>query len=168
MSDTRPHIRISAARREDISLLMTFIRELADYERLSEEVVATEADLRKSLFTGKPSAEAVIAWVDEVPAGFALVFHNFSTFLGRPGLYLEDLFVRPSYRRRGVGRGLLAYVAGLAVARGCGRLEWSVLDWNEMALGLYGKVGAIPMTEWTVHRLTGDALHTLASEMKVS
>ena len=165
MLDTGPDIRISEATREDISLLMIFIRELADYERLSEEVVATEADLRRSLFTGKPRAEAFIAWVDDVPAGFALVFYNFSTFVGRPGLYLEDLFVRPSYRRRGVGRRLLAHVAGLAVARGCGRLEWSVLDWNEMALGLYRKVGAVPMAEWTVHRLTGDALDALASEM---
>ena len=157
-------IRITEAKPADVPLILSLIRELADYERISDEVVATESDIERSLFSSRPYAEAVIAWLDNTPAGFALFFHSFSTFVGRPGLYLEDLFVRPVHRGRGVGRQLLAYVARLAVDRGCGRFEWSVLDWNELAIGMYRKAGAVPMDKWTVFRLTGDALHTLASE----
>ena len=126
-------------------------------------MTATEQELRESLFGFQPAAEVVIAYAGDEPAGFAVYFHTFSTFLGRRGLYLEDLFVVPSWRGRGLGRRLLAYVARVAIERDCGRLEWSVLDWNELALGVYRKIGARPMTEWTVQRLTGAALRDLAS-----
>ena len=133
---------------------------------MTDEVVADEATLRASLFEGRRVAEVVIASYDGVPAGFALFFHNFSTFLGRPGIYLEDLFVIPRLRGRGIGRVLLSYLARLAVERGCGRLEWWVLDWNEPAIRFYERLGAKPMDEWTTFRVTGKALEELARETR--
>ena len=158
-----PEIGIRAATEEDVPLLLSLIRELAGYERLSHEVSATEDLLRIHLFGERRAAEAVIGQHADEPAGFALFFPNFSTFLGRPGIYLEDLFVSPEFRGKGIGRAMLAYIAGLAKERGCGRLEWSVLDWNEPAIKLYRGIGAIPMDEWTVYRVTGKALDELAT-----
>ncbi|MEQ1507214.1 MAG: GNAT family N-acetyltransferase [Myxococcota bacterium] len=146
----------------DVPAILTFIRALAVYERLDHEVVATEDGLRSSLFGPAPGAEVVFAEQDGVPIGFALFFHNYSTFLGQRGLWLEDLFVDPDRRGAGVGRGLLAFLASVALDRGCGRLEWAVLDWNAPAIAFYGSLGATPMSDWTTHRLTGDALRTLA------
>lgn len=143
-------------------LILTLIRELADYERLSHEAVATEDSLREWLFGERAVAEVLIAEDGGDVAGFALFFHNFSTFLGRPGIYLEDLYVRPGFRRAGVGRGLLVHLARLARERGCGRLEWSVLDWNEPAIGFYGEIGASPVSGWTLYRVTGEVLEELA------
>ncbi len=154
---------ITPAVETDSVVLLQMIRELARYEKLEHEVVATEQDLRRSLFVERPAAEALIARVGGEPAGFALVFHNYSTFLGRRGLYLEDLFVRAGWRGRGLGTRILAYLARLAVERGCGRLEWSVLDWNEPALRFYRSLGATAMSDWTVQRLDGDALRALAA-----
>jgi GNAT superfamily N-acetyltransferase len=158
-----PHVRLQPATDRDVGIILRFIRELAAYEQIAHEVTATEEVLRESLFGSHPAAEVVIAYAGDEPAGFAVYFHTFSTFLGRRGLYLEDLFVVPQWRGLGLGRRLLAYVARIAVERGCGRMEWSVLDWNEMALGVYRKIGARPMDEWTVQRLTGAALRDLAS-----
>jgi GNAT superfamily N-acetyltransferase len=140
---------------------MRFIRDLAEYERLAHEVIATEEDIDRALFGARPFAEVIIAEYENEPAGFALFFHTFSTFLGQPGIYLEDLFVLPELRGKGVGRALLAHLARLTVERGCGRLEWSVLDWNEPAIGFYRSLGSMPMDEWTVHRVTGEALRKL-------
>jgi GNAT superfamily N-acetyltransferase len=151
-------VTIRAAQPPDAALLLELIRELAEYERLASQVVATESDLAASLFGERPAAEAILAEIDGQPAGFAIFFTNFSTFLGRPGLYLEDLFVRPAVRRRGVGKALFLYLARLAVERRCGRFEWSVLDWNQPAIAFYRSLGAMPLVEWTVFRLTGDAL----------
>jgi GNAT superfamily N-acetyltransferase len=156
-----PEIR--AATEDDVPLLLSLIRELAEYERLSREVVATEETLRDSLFGEKRVAETLLAYLRNDPAGFALFFHNFSTFLGRPGIYLEDLYVRPEFRGAGVGRALLVHIAGLARDRNCGRLEWSVLDWNEPAIGFYERIGAAPVSGWTVYRVTGQALEDLAA-----
>jgi GNAT superfamily N-acetyltransferase len=153
---------IRSASKNDVPLIATFIRELAAYEKLFHEAVADEETLGATLFGAKPAAEVAIAEVDGDPAGFALFFPNFSTFLGRPGIYLEDLFVRPHFRARGVGRALLVHLAALAVERGCGRLEWAVLDWNASAIGFYEKIGATAMNEWTTYRLAGDALARLA------
>ncbi len=155
---------INPARERDVPIVLTLIKELAEYERMGDQVVATEADLRRALFSEPPEAEAIIARSGGAPVGFALFFHSFSTFMGRPGLYLEDLYVRPAHRGRGFGRRLLAHLARLAVARGCGRFEWSVLDWNDLAITSYRRAGAKPMDEWTVYRLTGDALERLALE----
>jgi GNAT superfamily N-acetyltransferase len=146
----------------DIPLILAFIRELAAYEELAHEVVATEESLASSLFGEHPAAEVVIAELAGTPVGFALFFANYSTFLGRPGIYLEDLFVRPEARGHGAGRTLLAHIAKLAIARGCGRLEWAVLDWNESAIGFYRRLGARPMSDWTTYRLAGTALSSLA------
>ncbi|MBC8424134.1 GNAT family N-acetyltransferase [bacterium] len=157
---------IRPAEAADVPLVLAFIRELAAYERLDHEVVADETILRDTLFGERPAAEVQLALFDGDPAGFALFFKNYSTFLGRPGLYLEDLFVRPSFRGRGVGRALLARLAALALERGCGRFEWSVLDWNEPAHGFYRKLGANPLDDWTVWRLDGEALDDLAGEAK--
>jgi GNAT superfamily N-acetyltransferase len=159
----QPAFRLERATERDLGLILRFITELGAYEQLSDEVTVTEKELRESLFGPQPAAEVVIAYAGDEPAGFAVYFHTFSTFLGRRGVYLEDLFVVPSWRGRGLGRRLLAYVARVAVERDCGRLEWSVLNWNELALGVYRKIGARPMNEWTVQRLTGDALRDLAS-----
>jgi GNAT superfamily N-acetyltransferase len=154
--------RIDPATERDVPLILRFIRELAEYEKLSHEVVATEAGLRESLFGSRRAAEAAIAYAGADAVGFAVWFQTFSTFLGRPGIYLEDLYVTPAWRSHGLGRRLLAHVARVAVERG-GRMEWSVLDWNELALGVYRRIGAQPMDQWTVHRLTGDALRQLAA-----
>lgn len=148
----------------DVPLILECIRGLAEYERLPHEVVATEDVLRETLFGPRPVAEVVLAHEGDEPAGFALFFHNFSTFLGRPGLYLEDLFVFPRFRGRGLGRRLLEHLARIAVKRGCGRFEWAVLDWNVDAIGFYEALGARPMSDWTVYRLTGEALQKLAAE----
>lgn len=155
---------ITPATEEDAPLILWFIKELAEYERLPHEVVATEESLRSSLFGERSAAEVLFGRLDGEPAGFALFFHSFSTFLGRPGIYLEDLYVRPEFRGRGVGKALLFYLAGLARERGCGRLEWSVLDWNESAIGFYRSLGAVPMDEWTVFRVSGEALDLLSEE----
>ena len=155
--------RIRGATEEDVPLVLSLIRELAEYEKLSHEVVATEEGLRDSLFGERRYAEVLIAEQDGTPAGFALFFHNFSTFLGKPGIYLEDLYVKPAFRGAGIGKKLLVYLASLAKRRGCGRLEWWVLDWNEPSIGFYKKLGAIPMDDWTVYRVTGEALEGLAS-----
>lgn len=155
-------VRVRAASEADVPLILSFIKELAEYERLSHAVVATEEALRQWLFGERPVAEVVIGEDGEEPAGFALFFPSFSTFLGRPGIYLEDLYVRPEFRGRGVGRALLVHLARLAKERDCGRLEWSVLDWNEPAIGFYRGIGASPVGGWTVYRVTGEALKRLA------
>ena len=157
-----PSLRIERATERDLPLILRFINDLAEYEKLSHEVSATEPTLRRTLFGPSPAAEVVIAYLDQEPVGFAVYFPTFSTFLGIPGIWLEDVFVQPKWRGHGVGRQLLAHVAAVAVERGYGRMEWSVLDWNELALGVYRRIGAKPMDEWTVHRLTGDALRELA------
>jgi GNAT superfamily N-acetyltransferase len=151
-------IAVRAAAPADVPLLLELIRALAEYEKLSHQVVATEELLTETLFGPRPVAEAIIGELDGAPAGFAIFFQSYSTFLARRGLYLEDLFVRPALRGRGVGRALFVHLAQLAVARGCGRFEWSVLDWNQPAIGFYKSLGAEPMSEWTVFRLTGEAL----------
>ena len=156
-------IDIQPATLADVPLVLSFIRALAEYERLSDHVVATETTVRENLFGSRPSAEAVIARVDGTPVGFAVWFHNYSTFLSRRGLYLEDLFVLPEWRGRGVGGALLKHLAHVAVSRACGRMEWAVLDWNETAIRFYRSLGAEPMSDWTVFRLTGDALTRLAA-----
>ena len=155
-------IRIVAATERDVPTILVLIKGLAEYERLPHEVEATEEGIRESLFGEWPAAEVVIAYVGADLAGFALFFHNYSTFLGRRGLYLEDLFVLPAYRGRGVGRRLLSHLAGTAIERKCGRMEWWVLDWNETAHRFYRSIGAAPMDEWTVWRLNGDAMARLA------
>ena len=154
--------RIDPSTERDVPALLHMIKGLAEYERLSHLVVATEAKLRDSLFGTKPAAEAVIGRAGDDAVGFAVFFPSYSTFLAQPGLYLEDLYVEPRWRRRGLGGRLLAHVAGVAAARGCGRLEWSVLDWNEPAIGFYRGIGAVPMQDWTVFRLSGAALSRLA------
>jgi GNAT superfamily N-acetyltransferase len=156
------NIRIEPARERDVPLILELIRGLAEYERLADQCIATEARLREALFGAQPAAEVLLAYADDQPAGFALFFHNFSTFLGRRGLYLEDLFVKPEFRRLGIGRRLLAALARVAVERGCGRFEWSVLDWNAPAIEFYKRLGAKPLDEWTIFRVTGDALAGLA------
>ena len=161
MSDRRLAIR--PATREDVPLIRELIEGLAEYERLRHACHATDALLEVSLFGERPFAEVVIAEADGEPAGFALFFHNFSTFLARPGIYLEDLFVRPPHRGQGVGKALLRHLAALAVERDCGRLEWSVLDWNSDAIGFYERLGAKAQDEWTVYRVSDDALRRLAN-----
>lgn len=148
----------------EIPVILQLVRGIAEYERLSHEVVATEESLRESLFGARPAAEVAIGYAGTEPAGFAVYFHNYSTFLGRAGLYLEDIFVKPEWRRQGLGRQLLAHVAEVAVFRGCVRLEWAVLDWNEPAIRFYEKLGARAMDEWTVYRMTGEALERLAAD----
>jgi GNAT superfamily N-acetyltransferase len=161
---TKERLRIEPATIEDVAQVLAMIRGLAAYERLEHEVTATEEDLRESLFGARPGAEVVLGRVGPEVVGFALFFHTYSTFLGRRGLYLEDLFVQPESRGRGYGRQLLGHLARLAVERRCGRLEWSVLDWNLPAIGFYRRVGAVPMGDWTVFRLSGEALEALAAE----
>ena len=145
-----------------VPLILSFIKKLAAYERLSDHVVATEERLRESLFGARPAAEVAIGYFEAKPVGFVLFFYNYSTFLARPRLYIEDLFVDEAYRRRGFGRALLLHVARLAGERQCGRLEWAVLDWNEPAINFYKKLGAVAMDDWTVFRVTGAALKKLA------
>lgn len=158
-------VAIRAATEDDVPLILEFIRLLADYEKLAHECVASEANIRRFLFGERSAAEVIIAEDEGRPLGFALFFTNFSTFLGRPGLYLEDLYVREDARGRGIGRMLLRHLARLVVEREYGRLEWWVLDWNEPAIRFYKSLGAQPMDEWTVYRVTGDALTALASEV---
>ncbi len=158
--DPKTVLRFATA--DDVGLIIDFIRQLADYEKMVDEVVTDEDQLRQSLFGERRVAEVVIASYDGEPAGFALFFHNFSTFLGRPGIYLEDLFVIPALRGHGIGKTLLSYLARLAVERGCGRLEWWVLDSNEPAIRFYERLGAQAMDQWTVYRVTGDTLEELA------
>src|SRR5688500_12335409 len=157
-------IRIDSATPDDIPTIRALIGELAEFERLSHEAQATDEQLHENLFGPKPSAEVVIARVGEEVAGFALFFHNYSTFLGKRGLYLEDLFVFPARRGRGIGRALMRHLAQLAVERNCGRFEWWVLDWNESAIRFYESLGARAMSDWTVYRLTGDSLERLARD----
>lgn len=157
-------LKIREARSDDTGLILELIRELAEYEKLAHAVVASEAQLRENLFGARPEAEVLIAEWNGEPAGFALFFHNFSTFLGRRGLYLEDLFVRPAFRGRGIGKSLLKRLAHVAVERDCGRFEWAVLDWNEPARKFYESLGAQPVPEWDIFRVTGATLQTLAEE----
>jgi GNAT superfamily N-acetyltransferase len=157
-------LNIRWASAADVPLILALIRELAVYEKLAHEVVATEERLRENLFGAKPQAEVLIAEWSGEPAGFALFFHNFSTFLGRHGLYLEDLFVREQQRGKGIGKALLIRLAGIAVERGCGRFEWAVLDWNTPAQDFYKSLGASPVPEWDIFRVTGEALRNLAAQ----
>jgi GNAT superfamily N-acetyltransferase len=157
-----PAISLRPATRADIPQILAFIAGLAEYEKLAHEAVATPALLEQHLFGPRPAAEVVIADVDGQPAGFALFFTSFSTFLGQPGLYLEDLFVLPHHRGLGLGKRLMVHLAQLAVSRGYGRFEWSVLDWNEPAIRFYRRLGAVGLDEWTVQRVTGGALQALA------
>jgi GNAT superfamily N-acetyltransferase len=158
-----PDFEIKPATIEDVPLILSFIKKLAVYERLAHEAVATEEILRETLFGERRYAEVVIGYYQNKPVCFALFFHSFSTFLGRPGIYLEDLFVDEEQRGKGFGKALLVYLAQLAVARNCGRLEWAVLNWNEPAIRFYQSLGARPMDEWTVYRLTGETLTALAN-----
>jgi GNAT superfamily N-acetyltransferase len=157
-------LRIRHGERRDVPLIADLIRGLALYERLADEVTMTEEKLDRALFGEPRYAETLIAEDDGAPVGFALFFHNFSTFLAQPGIYLEDLFVLPEARGKGVGRALLERLAQIAVERDCGRLEWAVLDWNRDAIGFYESLGARPNSDWTVYRLTGDSLRSLAGE----
>jgi len=155
-------ITIKPATIDDVPLILTFIKELAEFEKLLHEVTATEAILTETLFGKQPKAEVIIAYSDHSPVGFALFFHNFSTFLGKPGIYLEDLYVKPEARGKGIGKKILQHLAQLTLERDCGRLEWWVLDWNQQAINFYRSIGAIAMDEWTVQRVAGDALQKLA------
>jgi GNAT superfamily N-acetyltransferase len=157
-----PEFHIRSATPEDIPLVLAFVRELAEYERLSHIVSATEARLRESLFGEHRGAEVLLGMAGDTPAGFAVYFHNFSTFLGVKGLWLEDLYVRPEMRRRGYGRALLLHVARIARNRGCGRFEWAALDWNETAIRFYKSLGAVALDDWTIFRVTGPALEKVA------
>lgn len=156
---------IREAKELDCPLILNFIKELATYEKLLHEVVADLPTLKKHLFGDNPLAKVIIAEYKDEPVGFALYFHNFSTFLGKPGIYLEDLFVRPAYRGKGFGKQLLSYLAKKAIQLDCGRLEWWVLNWNKPAINFYKSLGAEPMDEWTVNRVTGEALKKLAEEV---
>ena len=160
---TGPTIAIRPAVPEDAALILGFIRELAVYEKAGQEVLATEADLRRTLFGPQAGAHALICDVDGAAAGFAVYFFNYSTWQGRPGLYLEDLYLTPAYRSVGAGKALLRHLAGIAVDQGCGRFEWSVLDWNTPAIAFYQSIGAQPMNEWVRYRLTGPALAEFAA-----
>jgi len=155
--------RIRTASESDLPLILTFIRDLAIYEKLEHKVVATEEKLRATLFGNPRFAEVLIAEEDETPVGFALFFHNYSTFLAQPGIYLEDLFVKPEARGHGYGRALLARLAAIATERNCGRVEWAVLDWNAPSIAFYRSLGAVPLDDWEIFRLTGDALEALAA-----
>ena len=159
-----PHdsVTIRPANKNDAALILSFIQGLAEYEKLAHEVVGTEGDLQRTLFGEKPAAEVLIAEYHGKPAGFALFFTSYSTFLARPGIYLEDLFVLPKHRGFGIGKALLTFLAGLVVERKMGRLDWSVLDWNEPAIKFYEQIGARGLTDWTQYRLDADALHQLA------
>jgi GNAT superfamily N-acetyltransferase len=163
VTTTSHKVSVRAAVESDLPLILHLIESLADYEKLRDQCVATEQQLQATLFGAHPAAEVLIASIDSVPMGFALFFHNYSTFLAQPGIFLEDLFVKPDARGKGVGHALLSSLAQLAVERNCGRLEWSVLDWNELAISFYKRIGAVPMDEWTTFRLAGEALEGLAS-----
>src|SRR3954447_15473528 len=161
-------LQIRPAVETDVSTILGLIRELADFERLAHEVVASEPLLRETLFGSRPGAEGLLAQVADEVVGFALFFPNFSTFLGRPGLYLEDLYIRPKFRGQGYGEQLLRHLAGICTERGYGRFEWSVLDWNQRAINFYKGLGAKAMDDWTMFRVTGDALTKLGSEQDPS
>ena len=164
MNAELPKFEIRPARIEDVPTVLQLIRDLATYERAPNDVTATEEQLVDVLFGARPSAEVLLAFEQDTAVGFAVFFHNFSTWLGRPGLYLEDLFVKPEMRGKGYGRALLVHLAKIARERGCGRMEWAVLDWNDPAIQFYRKLGAKPMDEWTVFRLTGDGIAKLAEQ----
>src|SRR5579863_8248159 len=155
-------VTIRPAAEPDVPVILDLIRQLAIYERLEHEVVATEERVRKTLFGAKPSAEAILAEKEQECVGFALFFESYSTFLAQPGIYLEDLFVKPHMRGKGVGSALLQHLAAIAIERNCGRMEWGVLNWNEPSIQFYKNLGAVPMDEWTKYRLTGQALERLA------
>lgn len=156
-------LTVKFAEEKDVPLILKFIKELAEYEKCLDQVVATEEILKASLFGERSNAEVILAYFENKPVGFALFFHNFSTFLGRPGLYLEDLYIIPEVRGKGFGKKLMIYLAKLAKERNCGRFEWWVLDWNTPAIQFYHSLGAIPMSDWTVQRVTGEALDRLAN-----
>lgn len=163
------NLQITPATPADVPVILQLIRELAEFEHLLDQVTATEEQLREGLFGTKPSAEVIMARLQpggEV-VGFALFFHNFSTFLAKPGIYLEDLYVRQKFRGQGYGAALLKHLAGLALKRNCGRLEWSVLDWNHRAIDFYKSLGAVPMDEWTIYRVTGPALERLGASSAI-
>ena len=160
-ADSIEGLRIVPATEGDVAVILGFIRKLAEYEKLSHQVAATEELLRDTLFGGRRVAEVLIAYLGDEPAGFALFFHNFSTFLGRPGIYLEDLFVEPAQRGKGIGKALLIEIARIARERNCGRLEWAVLDWNRPAIDFYRGLGAVPLDDWTLFRVTGKVLDNL-------
>lgn len=162
MTTAAQTIRIVRATERDVPLILQFIRELAEYERAPDAAVATVGGLTRELFGEQPAAEVLIAYLGDEPAGFALFFHNFSTWLGRRGMYLEDIFVRPPLRRKGVGEALFLELGKIAVERGWGRLEWSVLNWNELAISFYKKMGAAALDDWTTFRLQGESLERLA------
>ena len=164
MNNGPRNFEIRTARVEDVPIILQLIRDLATYERAPNDVTATEEQLVEVLFGARPSAEVLLAFEQDTAVGFAVFFHNFSTWLGRPGLYLEDLFVKPEMRGKGYGRALLVHLAKIARERGCGRMEWAVLDWNDPAIQFYRKLGAKPMDEWTVFRLTGDGIAKLAEQ----
>lgn len=162
MSTSSSEVRIVPATRNDIPLILSFIRRLAEYERLAHACVATEDGIRRTLFEDPVAAEVLLAYADQTPVGFALFFHNYSTFLAERGLFLEDLFVVPEIRGKGVGRELLSALAEIALSRNCGRMEWNVLKWNQLAIDFYLRVGAEPLDDWMTYRLTGEALQGLA------
>jgi GNAT superfamily N-acetyltransferase len=164
MNNEPRNFEIRTARVEDVPIILQLIRDLATYERAPNDVTATEEQLVEVLFGSRPSAEVLLAFEQEIAVGFAVFFHNFSTWLGRPGLYLEDLFVKPEMRGKGYGRALLVHLAKIARERGCGRMEWAVLDWNDPAIQFYRKLGAKPMDEWTVFRMTSDGIAKLAEQ----
>jgi GNAT superfamily N-acetyltransferase len=159
-----PALTLRFAQEQDVPLVLSFIKKLAEYEKRLHEVVADEAILHEALFGERQVAEVILADYHDEPVGFALFFHNFSTFLGRAGIYIEDLYIEPSMRGKGIGRALLAYLAKLTEERQCGRLEWTVLTWNEPAISFYQKLGAQPKDEWTLYKLADGALHKLAQE----
>ncbi|MFC4654260.1 MULTISPECIES: GNAT family N-acetyltransferase [Rheinheimera] len=163
ISTSLPDVQLRLAQATDVPVILSFIRQLAEYEKLSHQVVATEQSLTDTLFGAKAYAEVVIAEHQGQPAGFALFFHNYSTFLAKPGLYLEDLFVAPDKRGLGLGKALITYLARLAVERDCGRMEWSVLDWNQPAIDFYQSLGASMLDDWRINRVTGDSLMQMAA-----
>lgn len=150
--------------REDIPLILTFIKGIAEYEKLLHEVVATEARLEESLFSERANTEVLLCYLNETPVAYAVFFHNFSTFVGKKGIYLEDIFVYPEYRHKGIGKKLLRHIAQLAVERNCGRMEWAVLNWNQPAIDFYKSIGAIPLDEWTLFRLDEEHLKIFAGK----
>ena len=164
MTTTNNRFHIRPAKPDDVPLVLRFIRDLAEFEGLSHAVAATENSLRESLFGANPSAEVALGFLGDDPVGFAVFFHTYSTFLGRRGMYLEDIFVMPEHRRKGLGTMLLRHVAGIAVERGCGRFEWSALDWNQNAARFYEGLGAVVLNEWRTFRMDGEALRNLVDK----
>ena len=162
MTDSLPDVRVVPASEQDIPLILSFIRRLAEYERMAELCVASEENIKQSLFGETPAAEVIFAYLENQPVGFALFFHNYSTFLAQRGLYLEDLFVVPEARGKRVGYALLSALAQIALERNCGRLEWAVLKWNQLAIDFYLQLGAMPLDGWETYRLTGEPLKRLA------